>query len=285
MSKIIVVIFVIVAISIVSAIALGKYRWHLDTEAARSNLEAARLPIKPLTFDSSEIANLPAPVQRYFQIALQEGQPLISTVKISHQGTFNMSETEEKWSPFTSTQLVICQRPGFDWNAQIAMIPGINIFVRDAYIAGEGILKASVSGIATVADVGGTPEAASGELMRFLAETAWYPTRLLPSQGIEWEAIDNSSVRATLKDNNTVVSLDFSFDETGAIATVSTQARPRTISGKMVLAPWQGRFWDWQQQDGMRIPKSGEVAWQLPDGSLKPYWRGSITNIVYEFAG
>jgi len=27
------------------------------------------------------------------------------------------------------------------------------------------------------------------------------------------------------------------------------------------------------------------VAWQLPDGSLLPYWRGRITNVAYEFAG
>lgn len=284
MVKIILIIILIFAVVIASTICLGKYRWQLATEAARSNLEAARLPIQPLTFDSREIADLPAPVQRYFRAVLPEGQPLISAVRISHQGTFNASETEEKWSPFTSTQLVISQRPGFDWDARIAMMPGVSVLVRDAYIAGEGILHASVSGIATVADVGGTPEAARGELMRFLAEAAWYPTRLLPSQGIEWEAIDNSSARATLKDGNTSVSLDFSFDEMGAIAAVRTDARPRTVNGQMVLAPWQGRFWDWEVQDGMRIPKAGEVAWELPDGSLKPYWRGRITNIIYEFA-
>ncbi|MCU0541500.1 MAG: hypothetical protein MUE44_04845 [Oscillatoriaceae cyanobacterium Prado104] len=284
MVKIILIIILIFAGVIASTIALGKYRWQLATEEARSNLEAARLPIQPLTFDAREITDLPAPVQRYFRTVLAEGQPLISTVRISHQGTFNASETEEKWSPFTSTQLVISQRPGFDWDARIAMIPGVSVLVRDAYIAGEGILHASVLGIATVAEVGGTPEAARGELMRFLAEAAWYPTRLLPSQGIEWEAIDNSSARATLKDGNTSVSLDFSFDETGAIVAVRADARPRTVNGKMVLTPWQGRFWDWEMQDGVRIPKAGEVAWEMPDGSLKPYWRARITNIVYEFA-
>jgi hypothetical protein len=32
-------------------------------------------------------------------------------------GTFNMSDTGEKWKRFTSTQRVIAQRPGFDWEA------------------------------------------------------------------------------------------------------------------------------------------------------------------------
>jgi len=111
-----------------------------------------------------------------------------------------------------------------------------------------------------------------------------YPTRLLPSQGVRWEALDNSSARATLQDGDTTVSLDFRFDQAGLIATVRAEARPRTVNGGLVFTPWIDRFWDYELRDGMRIPLSGEVAWQLPDGSLLPYWRGRITNIAYEFA-
>ncbi|MEG4046649.1 DUF6920 family protein [Microcoleus sp. Pol17_C1] len=242
------------------------------------------MPIKPLTFDAREIADLPQPVQRYFRAVLEDGQPLIATARVSHEGTFNMSETAEKWSAFNSTQLVITQRPGFDWDGRIAMSPGINAFVHDAYISGEGILHAALLGLVTLADIRGTPEAAQGERMRFFAEAAWYPTRLLPSQGVRWEAIDNSSARATLQDGDTAVSLDFRFDQAGLIASIRTEARPRTVNGGLVFAPWIGRFWDYELRDGMRIPLSGEVAWQLPDGSLLPYWRGRITNIAYEFA-
>lgn len=281
----IVLIILALVVCIVGAIALGRYRWHLGTKELRSNLESARLPIQPLTFDAREIADLPQPVQRYFRAVFEDGQPLIAAARVSHKGTFNMSETAEKWSDFTSTQLVITQRPGFDWDGRIAMMPGINALVHDAYMDGEGILHAALLGLVTVADMRGTPEAAQGELMRFLAEAAWYPTRLLPSQGVRWESIDNSSARATLKDGDTAVSLDFRFDEAGLISTVSAEARARTVKGGLVFAPWIGRFWDYEVRDGMWIPLSGEVAWQLPDGSLLPYWRGRIMNIAYEFAG
>lgn len=33
----------------------------------------------------------------------------------------------------------------------------------------------------------------------------------------------------------------------------------------------------------MRVPLDGEVAWLLPEGA-KPYWRGRITKLRYEFA-
>ena len=85
------------------------------------------------------------------------------------------------------------------------MLPGLPVRVHDAYIAGEGILHASLFGLVSVANLRGTPEAAQGELLRLLAEAAWYPTALLPSQGVRWEAVDDSSAKATLKDGDSTV--------------------------------------------------------------------------------
>jgi hypothetical protein len=33
----------------------------------------------------------------------------------------------------------------------------------------------------------------------------------------------------------------------------------------------------------MLVPLDGEVAWLLPAGA-RPYWRGDITSLAYEFA-
>src|SRR3712207_6139748 len=69
-----------------------------------------------------------------------------------------------------------------------AVMPGLPVRVHDAYVAGEGILHASLLGLFPVVDMRGTSDVAEGELMRFFAEAAWYPTALLPSQGVRWEA-------------------------------------------------------------------------------------------------
>ncbi len=76
----------------------------------------------------------------------------------------------------------------------------------------------------------------------------------------------------------------FTFNEEGLIDTVRAEARGRAVGGgKVVPAPWRGRFWNYHERDGMRVPLDGEVAWLLPEGA-KPYWRGHITEIDYEFA-
>ena len=55
------------------------------------------------------------------------------------------------------------------------------------------------------------------------------------------------------------------------------------MGGEVVPTPWQGRFWNYEERGGMRVPLDGEVAWLLPEGP-KPYWRGRIAEIDYEFA-
>jgi hypothetical protein len=263
--------------------AYGHYHWQRGTRNLRKGLNAARIPVTPQFVDFRELEGLPAPVQRYFRIALRDGMPMVARVDLQHSGSMNMSATSTQWKPFTSDQQVVTRQPGFDWNARINMLPGVAVRVHDAYVAGEGSLHAALLGLVTVADMHGTADLAKGELMRFFAEAAWYPTALLPSQGVNWEAVDAHSARATLVDGAVTVTLLFSFNEPGGIETVLADGRGRTVGGRIVPTPWQGRFWNYQDRGGMRVPINGEVAWLLPDGA-QPYWRGEITAIVHEFA-
>ena len=282
-------VFVVLALVIAAAILYGTNRWHSDTRALHAVMEAARLPIAPASYDPRELEELPAPVQRYFRTVLKDGQPMIAAVDMEHTGTFNMSENAEQWKPFRSTQRVITRRPGFVWDARIRIAPGITAHVHDAYIAGEGILTARLFGLLTVMKQPSTPELAHGELMRFFAEAAWYPTALLPSQGVVWKPIDDTRAGASITDGETTVTLTFYFDDQGLISTVHSDGRYRaedatedgTADGAQVAVPWQGRFWGFEERDDMLIPLHGEVEWLLADGA-KPYWRGRIQRIQYE---
>jgi hypothetical protein len=273
---------IFIAVVLMAAIGLvtwyADYQWQLGTNRLRAQLTAAQQSIQPKTYNSKEIEGLPLTVQRFFRAVLKDGQPIVAAVNLSQQGQMNMSETEAKWCPFTATQFVVTQRPGFDWDARIQMALGIITFVHDRYCSGEGYLKASLMGLFTMADSHGTPAANQGELLRFFAEMPWYPTALLPSQGVVWEAIDDTSAQGTLTDGETTVSLLFRFNAEGLIETIRAEERYRGL----VVMPWEGRFWHYTVRDGMQIPLEGEVAWLLPAGAW-PYWRGRVTEISYEF--
>jgi hypothetical protein len=284
-----IVLIMVLLIGLIGLASLyGRYRWQLGTDRLRAQLTSGQQSIQPQTYDPKEIEGLPAPVQRFFQTVLKDGQPIVAVVKLSQQGQFNLNEMEDKWNPFTATQLVTTHRLGFDWDASIQMAPGLNAFVHDTYLLGAGNLQASLTGLFTLAKMHNTPELNQGELLRFFAEATWYPTALLPSQGVRWEAIpqtggyghDDNSARATLTDGATTVSVVFQFNAEGTIATMRAEARYRD---KLTAMPWIGRFWDYSVRNGMLIPLAGEVGWEHPVGP-RLYFKGRITEINYEFA-
>jgi len=278
--KWIAIISVLIIVCIGIAALYGSYRWQSDTDKLRAKLTGGRRTIEPEIYDPKEIEGLPAPVQRFFRTVLKDGQAIVAAVKLSQQGQFNLNELEDQWHPFAATQLVTTQRLGFDWDARIQMAPGLNAFVHDTYLLGEGSLHASLLGLFTVAKMHGAPENNQGELLRFFAEALWYPTALLPSQGVCWEAINDNSARATLTDGATTASAVFQFNADGTIATFRADARYRD---KLTAMPWGGRFWNYAVRDGMLIPLEGEVGWEYPEG-MRLYFKGKTTEISYEFA-
>jgi hypothetical protein len=277
----------IVCASVAGAFALAatyaSFHWAAGTRELRARLDAGRTALRPPIVDFRELEALPGCVQRYFRNVLKDGQAMLAGVSVQHTGSMNMSEAAQHWKPFTSDQLVVTQRPGFDWNARVVMLPGVIVRVHDAYVSGEGILHAALFGLISVASLRGRAEVAEGELVRFFAEAAWYPTALLPSQGVRWEAVDERSARATLIEGALQQTLLFTFDEQGLIETVLAEARGKLVGGKMVSAPWRGRFWNYVERNGMRVPLDGEVAWLSADNET-PYWRGHIVDIEYRFA-
>jgi uncharacterized protein DUF6920 len=260
---------------------LGAHRWNAGTRELRARLDAANGSVRPQRVDFRELGDLPSPVLGYFRAVLEGEQPMISGAHVRHVGTFNTGESTDRWKPFASDQVVTIRRPGFDWNGRVAMAPGLPVMVHDAYVDGEGVLQASLLGLFPVADVRGTGDVAEGELMRFFAEAAWYPTALLPSQDVRWEAAGDRSARATLAEGDIEITMLFTFDDRGLIETVRAEARGRTVGGEIVPTPWRGSFWNYEERGGMLVPLDGEAAWLLPEGE-KPYWRGHITEISYE---
>ena len=278
----------LLVVAAVGVSAFGSRRWNAATQALAGRLEAARIdaevrPATPARYDVRELEGLPAPVQRYFRTVLKDGQPIIVAARVELAGTFNLSAAGDQWKRFTSGQRVTTRRPGFLWDASMPILPGVAVRVVDSYIAGEGLLHAAVLGLFTVAKVAGGGEIARGEFMRFLAEAAWYPTALLPSQGLHWTAVDEHSANATLTDGPIVLTLLFHFNDAGLIDSFHAQARGAWVGKETAMLPWEGRWSDYRVHNGMTVPFTGEVAWVRPEGR-KPYFHGSVTALNYEFA-
>lgn len=265
----------------------GAARWAELMRALTSQLEAGRVgaqdgPSLPTRFDAKELVGLPEPVQRYFRAVLTDGQAMIDAASIEMTGSMNMSAAAEQWRPFTSHQQVVTQRSGFLWNAQVNLFPGVPARVVNSYIAGQGQLVAKLLGWFTVAQAHGEGEIARGEFMRYFAEAVWYPTALLPSQGVRWRGVSDSSASATLVDGPISLTLLFRFGDDGLVSSVHAEARGAGMGKDMVMLPWECKVSAYQPQDGMLIPRMGEAAWIRPEGRTQTYFVGQVKKLRYE---
>jgi hypothetical protein len=264
-------------------VVLGGWRWSRSSTRLLAQLDATATGHPALPYRAAEVAALPDPVRRYFEAVLTEGQPVIRTADLSMQGTFNMSLSAQQWKPFTSVQHVSTRRPGFVWDARIMMFPGLPIRVTDSCIRGRGQLHPALLGLIPVGKLEGDGDFARAELMRWFAECVWYPTALLPSQGIVWEAVDSASARATMTDGPLTLTLLFRFGADRMVASIHADARAATVDGTTVMLPWECRMSDYRKQSGMVVPMTGEVLYLTAQGE-RAYFRGTVTRISYDFA-
>jgi hypothetical protein len=204
---------------------------------------------------------------------------MVHRARLAWKGDFLASPEKNGWATFMAEQHAAVKPAGFVWDARMSM-SGLPVWVRDAFADGAGSMHASILGVVTLMEVEGTPGIARGALQRYLAETVWYPTALLPSQGVVWNAIDDSSARATLSAGGTTVSLDFHFGPDGLVQRVFAADRPRVVDGREVPTPWQGRLFEYAEHGGMLVPMRGEVEWLLPEGP-QVYWKGRIVGAAF----
>ena len=263
-----------------AVVAFGASRWNGDTARAVQRLTVASAPNEEVTerFSRAQLHGLPAPVARYFDFALAEGQPIVRRARVRQAGEFTLRP--RRWSAFTAVQHFTTRPRAFVWDATIRLLHMLPVRVRDSYEGGEGVMHGTVAGLVPVVDVRGSPEMAAGSLVRWLVEAVQFPTALLPGEGLSWSAIDDSTARATLTDGATTVAADFRFGERGEVVIVSAM-RHREVNGAFVLTPWVGRWSDYARMGGMMVPTTGEVSWLTPDGAI-PYFRGRTLGIEYD---
>jgi hypothetical protein len=262
-------------------LALANVRWQTGTKALLRQLTAAGSSA-PGAVALETVAVLPPPVQRYLRTVLREGQPRVQAVRLSQTGQFNRGTGDDGWRPFTATQVVATTRPGFVWEARIRMAPLLTVRVRDAYVAGRPIMRGAILGAIPLVNAPESRELAEGELLRYLAETPWYPTVLRPGNGVTWSPMDDTHALATLRDGDLAVSLEFEFSPTGEVAGVYTPRRCRDENGQYIARPWGGRFRRYEERSGTRVPLQAEVYWRI-DQRDQLYWRGELTSIEVGF--
>jgi len=218
------------------------------------------------------IENLPEPVQRYFRFTLSESQPFVQRVNLEHDGQFKPG-VEKGWLAIRGEQHFTTDEPGFVWIGKTRLFTA-----HDFYIHNSGVLKVYLFGLIRIVHERGS-HTDQAELLRWLGESVWFPTNLLPSEKLHWTPIDENSARVQFTHNGLDVYYDVFFSETGEIIRLETK---RYMSSDK-MENWTGRLDNYRSVNGMMIPMKIEAAWQLEEGE-HIYARFRVQTINHKFA-
>jgi hypothetical protein len=260
------------------AVAAGAVRQRRRVTRHAAALRHAATARPARSFVTEDVEGLPDPVRDYFRHVLEDGRRDVGSVRLEQTGSLRTGGPESSWVPFTATQYITTDPPGFLWSASVRVRRLVRVDVLDRYREGRGRADVTLFGLVDLDGDEGSAALNRGALLRYLAEGVWYPTALLPGRGVRWEGVDDRTARATLECGSVAASLTFHFTDDDEVSRVHAERRPRRVDGGYEPTPWTGRWRDYETRNGIRVPTGGEAVWHLPDGDVA-VWRGRLDTI------
>lgn len=244
--------------------AFGAWRFG-NMVKKEKNVLLTEAPSAVKTINGENIEVLPLVVQRWLERSGAIGKPAPTFVHLRQTGEMK-TKPDGAWIPFTAEQDFNVANPGFVWTTEIQAAPGMTLGGRDLYLNGSGNMLIKALYLFPVADAKG-PETDQGTMLRFLAETSWFPAAaLLPY--MRWDSIDERSARATMTYGGVTASGIFHFTADGDFAAFDAR-RYYTRKEGATLEDWHIEAKGWKTfGNGVRIAHQNEVTWKLADGDF-----------------
>ena len=264
--------YLLIFIALIGLIfSIGKINLFIKFKSEVKQLFAESKNIEDKKFSYLQLEGLPKPVQRYFKHVLKEGQKYTSYIRLKHNGQFK-TDLKKDWVNITGEQYFTTEKPGFIWKGTTSMF-----VARDMYIANEGRLIATIFSTINVVDIHGKQQYNESELLRWLSESVWFPTNLLPSERLQWTAIDDSSAKLTFEYRGLSLFYIITFNYKGEIIEMETK---RYMDEKR-LETWIIKPDTYEEKMGIIIPTHAEVFWRLKDGDFS-YANFYVQKIEYD---
>lgn len=193
---------------------------------------------------------LPEPVKKYLGLVLPEKYSVIKKVWLSHDGFFRSSPKSD-WVKIKGEQSFNTAYPEFIWEGKTKLLKA-----TDRYVNGKGRLKVKLLGLIPIVNAAG-PELDQAELLRWLGESVWFPTNLLPGQGLNWDPVDMDHARLSYHFGGFDLSYLVTFNKAGEISRIETLRWKE----KGELEKWVGKTSDYKDFNGFKIPTRIEASW------------------------
>jgi hypothetical protein len=262
---------------IVITVAYGNWRFKA---LVQQELKPFISPVnqQPGLVTPEMLSSCPPIVQQWLNRIGIIGKEVIHSVHLKQQGQMR-TKPNSKWMPVAAEQYFTVTKPGFLWLADVKAAPLVHMAGRDKYFNGRGQMLIKLLSLFPVADARG-PEIDQGAMVRYLAETLWFPSAALQDY-ITWEQTSATAARATMTYAGITASGIFTFTPQGDVISFEAKRYYDQKTGP-TLETWfisiDGN--SYKAFGGIRIPVKSSVTWKLPSGDFT-WFKLEITAVAY----
>lgn len=250
--------------------------WHFSVMVKKESSSFLQSGYTRSAVTEDLLKPLPPLVQSWLRRSGILGKSMTRTVHLKQKGEMRTAP-DKGWKPFTAEQYFTVTQPGFLWTAKMRLSPIFSVVARDKYYGGKGNMLVKAASLITIADSKGAT-IDQGSLLRYLAEITWFPAAAL-SPYIKWEAVDDTSVKATITYGGISASGVLGIDAHGDV-TGFTAMRYYERKEGATLEPWCIRVDKdgYRELNGLHIPAKSTVTWKLKEGDFT-WMRVEVTEL------
>ncbi|WP_339902858.1 DUF6544 family protein [uncultured Cyclobacterium sp.] len=223
------------------------------------------------------LEGLPLIVQKWLHNTGSIGKPMVYCVYLEQDLQMRLKPEQEKWTNAQANQYFSIDPPAFNWYVDLQMNPLLPVVGRDKFEKGEGEMTIKLWSLFSIVNTKKEDKINQASLQRYLAEMVWFPSFAV-SPYLKWEAIDNSSAKATMEYKGTIGSGIFHFDERGDFK--KFVAMRYKDSKDSIPTEWTVSAIKTEERNGIRIPVSSKAEWKLAHGNWT-WLKLEITDIKY----
>lgn len=224
-------------------------------------------------FTPEMVAELPLPVQRYFLHAIAPGTPIANSVTLEMSGSFRLGK-DQPWLPMQAKQIISASQ-GFVWKPVIGSSLS-SMVGEDCYANKSGRMRFYLWGLIPLVNVS-NPDVNRAAIGRFVGESFWLPSALLPQRGVSWKAIDENTIQASLKIDGEPVTLTMVIDSEGKLLKLTfPRWGDHTDDGSYTYIPFGGKYQEEKTFSGYTIPSQTSAGWWFGTDRYYEFFKAKI---------
>ncbi|SDB85756.1 DUF6544 family protein [Williamwhitmania taraxaci] len=213
----------------------------------------------------SNIAHLPAIVQKYLNYTKSVGQPKIKNFRAEFVGGMR-SKPNDKYMKIQSVQYNFYQKPSryFYMTASKMSLPATGLHL---YQSETATFEVRLLNWFKVVDAKGD-KMNQAETVTLLNDMCFIAPATLIDSRIKWEVINDTKVKAIFKNGSISISAILYFNTTGELVNFISNDRYDTDGKRYSNYPWATPVENYQMINGYLLPSKAKLIYQRPDGDF-----------------